>query len=73
MLTSVLADLLWDILYGATSRSSNAQLNPESFVFFIAHMFHLRGIADGDEPWSIKKNWDFKLDLPGLFVAAELS
>jgi hypothetical protein len=70
MLTRDLTDGLWDI-FDLGIQPSKAQKNPESYVFFIAHMFHLGGIADGDEPWSIKKNWDFKLDLPRLFVAVE--
>lgn len=71
MLTRDLTDTLWDNLDLSGRKPSDARKNPESYVFFITHMFHLRGIADGEEPWSIKKNWNFKLDLPGLFVAAE--
>jgi hypothetical protein len=33
--------------------------NPENYVFFIAHMNHLFGEPDGNQPWSIGRNWDF--------------
>ncbi|KAM7200806.1 hypothetical protein V8F33_003737 [Rhypophila sp. PSN 637] len=38
-----------------------AESNPESYVFFIGHMYHLFGKPDGNQPWSIPKNWDFRI------------
>ncbi|KAI1345752.1 hypothetical protein F5Y01DRAFT_322793 [Xylaria sp. FL0043] len=38
-----------------------AQRNPESYVFFVTHMFYLLGVS-GD---GITKNWDFKLQQQG--------
>ncbi|KAF6823627.1 hypothetical protein CMUS01_10598 [Colletotrichum musicola] len=37
----------------------DAQKNPENYIFFIAHMYHLFGESEGTEPWSIDTNWDF--------------
>ncbi|KAM7214628.1 hypothetical protein V8F06_010027 [Rhypophila decipiens] len=45
----------------ASGDPGKAQRNPESYVFYIAHMFHLFGKPDGNEPWSIPKNWDFHI------------
>ncbi|KAL2802027.1 hypothetical protein BJX63DRAFT_438263 [Aspergillus granulosus] len=45
----------------ATTDPESAQANPENYVFFIAHMYHMFGDEDGDEPWSIHMRWDFKL------------
>jgi len=39
-------------------------INPENYVFFIAHMYHLFGTVEPgeeNEPWSIATNWDFSL------------
>ncbi|KAL2872835.1 uncharacterized protein BJX67DRAFT_20775 [Aspergillus lucknowensis] len=58
------ADERYDIascLNLANSAASSAQANPENYVFFIAHMYHMRGDADGNEPWSIPTHWDFEL------------
>ncbi|KAK8122175.1 hypothetical protein PG984_010845 [Apiospora sp. TS-2023a] len=44
----------------ANSQPGMAQVNPENYIFFIAHMYHLRG-EDGNEPWSIPTQWDFKI------------
>lgn len=43
----------------ANSNPADARVNPENYVFFIAHMYHMRGEPDDDQPWSIQKQWDF--------------
>ncbi|KDN70775.1 hypothetical protein CSUB01_09792 [Colletotrichum sublineola] len=58
MLTSDIPD---DIAECMKLKPDDAQANPENYVFFIAHMFHKFGEEDEDEPWSIKKNWDFSM------------
>lgn len=35
------------------SQPGTAQETPEIFIFFIAHMFHMLGEEDGNEPWSV--------------------
>ncbi|GAW12855.1 hypothetical protein ANO14919_022260 [Xylariales sp. No.14919] len=40
---------------------TRARRNPENYIFFIAHMFHMRGEEEGEEPWSIHTQWDFQL------------
>jgi len=71
ILTRDLIDTVFDVLDLASVQPSSAQLNPESYVFFIAHMFHLFGVAEGEEPWSIQKHWTFEVDPEKLFVAVE--
>ncbi|KAK4236856.1 hypothetical protein C8A03DRAFT_35239 [Achaetomium macrosporum] len=44
----------------ANTDRASAQSNPENYVFFIANMYHMFGGEDGDESWSIKKQWEFK-------------
>ncbi|KAK8064882.1 hypothetical protein PG994_007520 [Apiospora phragmitis] len=51
--------------YQETSGCSNfgaadSQRNPENYVFFVAHMYHMYDTKDGDEPWSMSTNWDFE-------------
>ncbi|KAK8080202.1 hypothetical protein PG997_008020 [Apiospora hydei] len=41
--------------------AGNAQTNPENYVFFIAHMYHMFGQKDNNQPWSITTNWDFEV------------
>lgn len=43
----------------ANEKSGRAELNPENYVFFIAHMYHMFGVRDEQHPWSIEKQWDF--------------
>ncbi|KAL2867619.1 uncharacterized protein BJX67DRAFT_380966 [Aspergillus lucknowensis] len=43
------------------SQPQLAQANPENYVFFISHMYHILGEEDDNEPWSIPTNWDFQL------------
>ncbi|KAK3292139.1 uncharacterized protein B0H64DRAFT_445099 [Chaetomium fimeti] len=45
----------------ATSNVEAARTNPENYVFFIVHMYHLFGKKSGNSPWSISKQWDFKV------------
>lgn len=35
--------------------------NPESYVFFVTHMYYLFGEPDGNSAASIDTNWDFAL------------
>ena len=58
ILTAVPADDLAECIKLSNSPEA-AQANPENYVFFIAHMYHLYGEKDGEEPWSIGKNWNF--------------
>ncbi|RWA13178.1 hypothetical protein EKO27_g1887 [Xylaria grammica] len=44
-----------------SSDVTRARRNPENYIFFIAHMFHMRGEEEGEEPWSIHTQWDFQL------------
>jgi hypothetical protein len=67
MLTRYLTDILNEVLTLANENPSDARRNPESYVYFIAHMFHLRGEEDGGEPWSIQHHWDFKINEEKLF------
>ncbi|KAK4173150.1 hypothetical protein QBC36DRAFT_61655 [Triangularia setosa] len=46
----------------AEQQVQNSRKNIENYIFFIAHMYHLYGEADGEEPWSIKKNWNFQIE-----------
>ncbi|KAL2788776.1 hypothetical protein BJX66DRAFT_308231 [Aspergillus keveii] len=43
----------------ATTDPVSAQHNPENYVFFIAHMYHMFGVEEGNEPWSIHTQWNF--------------
>ncbi|KAL2150897.1 hypothetical protein VTH82DRAFT_5995 [Thermothelomyces myriococcoides] len=45
----------------ATSDPSSARINPENYVYFIAHMYHLFGTDEDGAPESIPTNWDFQL------------
>lgn len=62
---SGLADDIATCLNLALTQPETAQTNPENYVFFIAHMFHMRGEDDGDEPWSIPRQWDFRFEGQG--------
>ncbi|KAK4038077.1 hypothetical protein C8A01DRAFT_48254 [Parachaetomium inaequale] len=57
-----------DCLRLAGRNPSAARKNPENYVFFIAHMYHMRGGEDGDEPWSIRTQWDFDFPRTGRRV-----
>jgi hypothetical protein len=64
-LTAVPADDLAQCIDLADSAEA-AQKNPENYVFFIAHMYHLFGKEDEedpDAPWSIKENWNFEMKI----------
>lgn len=66
------ADDIASCLRLAQSQPEAARVNPENFIFFIAHMYHLFGQKDGTEPWSIDKNWDFEIGRRnGVFGAIE--
>ncbi|VBB82073.1 Putative protein of unknown function [Podospora comata] len=52
---------LLDALNLASRRSGLARQNPENYVFFVAHMYHMLGQPEGNEPWSIGGNWDFRV------------
>jgi len=65
MLTLCREDRIADCLNLANSDFESAQTNPESYVFFIAHMYHMLGAEDGNQPWSIHRNWDFELMMMG--------
>ncbi|KZL84644.1 hypothetical protein CI238_12874, partial [Colletotrichum incanum] len=46
--------------------AAKSRTNPENYVFFIAHMYHMFGVPDEDEPdapWSIPTQWDFQTTL----------
>ncbi len=53
-------DLVDDIGSCLNLAGEPSRKNPETYVFFIAHMYHMRGADEGNEPWSIPTNWDFK-------------
>jgi hypothetical protein len=36
-------------------------INPENYVFLVAHLYYLFGEPDGDEGTSIDKNWNFEV------------
>jgi len=57
--SGTLADGIAQCLKLGGEDAPKARKNIENFVFFIAYMYHLYGEEDGDEPWSIKKHWDF--------------
>ncbi|KAF9873208.1 hypothetical protein CkaCkLH20_09371 [Colletotrichum karsti] len=44
----------------ARSNPNEAEINPENYVFFIAHMYHLFGVPDANEAWSIPHQWTFR-------------
>jgi hypothetical protein len=45
----------------ASADPGSARLNPENYVFFIAHMYHMFGAEEGNEPWSIHTQWNFEI------------
>ncbi|KAK0742157.1 hypothetical protein B0T21DRAFT_124691 [Apiosordaria backusii] len=46
----------------ANRNGAEARQNPESYVFFVAHMYHMLGTPDAEDPdGSINKQWDFKV------------
>jgi hypothetical protein len=45
----------------ANKNRAAARTNPENFVFFIVHMYHMLGERADGQPWSIDKRWDFEL------------
>ncbi|KAI0865291.1 hypothetical protein F4860DRAFT_509835 [Xylaria cubensis] len=47
------------------AQGETARRNPENYVFFIAHMYHMLGTDEGDVPESIRMNWDFAADGSG--------
>lgn len=71
---AVLGDDIAKCLKLALDSPGDAQENPESYVFFIAHMYHLFGNPGGGNPWSIDRPWNFKLTRSNgeaVFGAAE--
>ncbi|KAH7311223.1 hypothetical protein B0I35DRAFT_61850 [Stachybotrys elegans] len=52
-------DEKYDIASCINMAASHKRHNPETYVFFIAHMYHMRAIPEDSEPWSIPRNWDF--------------
>ena len=61
MLTHDSADDIASSLDLANSNAANARANPENYVFFIAHMYHMLATDHGNNLWSIPTNWDFSL------------
>ncbi|TRX94653.1 hypothetical protein FHL15_004425 [Xylaria flabelliformis] len=62
------ADEVYDIAACVTlarAQGERARRNPENYVFFIAHMYHMLGTDEGNVPESIRKNWDFAADGSG--------
>lgn len=63
MLTREMPDNIGDCM---SLNAANSRKNPENYVFFIAHMFHMFGEPDEEDPnapWSIPTQWDFQLGL----------
>lgn len=58
MLTRNFADNLGESLKLSQAKQLK---NIENYVFFIAHMYHMRGDPDGTFPWSIDKKWNFEM------------
>lgn len=56
-----MADALTECIDLAKKNPAKARLNPENYVFFITHMYHLFGEDEGEDPISIPTNWDFRV------------
>ncbi|KAJ3491612.1 hypothetical protein NLG97_g5559 [Lecanicillium saksenae] len=50
-----------DAINMANANPEDARRNPESYAFFVAHMYYLYGTNEGNLPESIVRNWDFHL------------